>query len=237
MSILSSLSTKIIVGSLAIVGGIGGVTALASTNPTVQTDLNNVKAAITSKDLSAFKIAQTQLINDKAKTEIDRVNSTTQDQLNEMSDRMVKQQAVQDAIKNNDYNAFKVNADARMLERVNSQEAFDKLVAAEKTRTEQITKIDDAIKNNDSSAYMVALKVLEVNKPTDTNAEKNKPARPTPTDAQIQTQFDKLVAAYKADGSLPSQNNRMMGFGGGMGMKGGRGHGGQEGKMNRGGNI
>jgi hypothetical protein len=236
MSILSSLSTKIVVGSLAIVGGIGGVSALASTNPTIQTDLSNVKAAITSKDLSAFKTAQTQLINDKAKTEIDRVNSTTQDQLNEMSDRQVKQQAVQDAIKNNDYNEFKSNADTRILEKVNSQEAFDKLVAAEKIRAEQITKIDDAIKNNDSLAYIAAVKALAANKPTDTN-NANRPARPTPTDAQIQAQFDKLVAAYKADGSLPSQNDRMMGFGGGMGMKGGRGHGGSEGKMNRGGNI
>jgi hypothetical protein len=227
MSILSSLSTKVFAGSLAVVGGLGGIGAVAASNPTIQTDISNVTSAITSKDLSAYKTAEDQLINDKAQAQIAKVNSTTQDQLNSMADRQAKQTAVQSAITNDDYASFKANADTQMLKQISTQDAFEKLVASTKARAAEVATLDTAIKNNDSASYIAAVKADEASQPT--NTDSNAPKRPTLTDAQIQAQFDKQEAAYKSNGTLPSSDKGMMG--GGFGFGGGRGHGGPGGDM------
>jgi hypothetical protein len=220
MSLFTTLSTKLVASSLALAGGIGGVGAIAASNPTIQADFKNVETAITSKDLSAFKAAEKQLINDKTSEELSRVDSTTQDQLNSMSDRQTKGKATQDAINNNDYNAFKANANQQMLKRTPDQASFDKLVASNKARTDATNKISDAIKNNDFNAF----KTAKTNEMQNAPANQNGKTRPTPTDAQLQTEFDKLVANYKANGSLPNQNEGMGMFGGMRGRHGG-GHG------------
>ena len=156
MSKLLSIGTKMGLSGLALSFCLGGVAVMASSNPTVKADLEAVKSAITSKDLSKYKEAKNKLIDDNAKSKKEYVNATTQDQLNTKAEKVVKITALNEAIKNNDYNAY---------------------------RTAQA-----AMKN-----------------------------RPAPTDAQIQTRFDKLVAAYKLDGSLPNTEFNP-GFGG-------RGHG------------
>lgn len=223
MSIFTSLSTKLFAGTLAIAGGMGGITALASSNPTVQQDVKNVQTAIESKDLNAYKTAKTQLVTDEAKVRTDKINATTQDDLNTMADNQAKMKAVSEAIKNNDYEAFKANAPEKMLKKVNSQAEFDKLVANYKTRQEELAKLSDAIKNNDFNAF----KTLEQARRA-ANNDKKDTNKPEPTEAELQAKFDEMVTKYKADGSLPGQEGGAMGMrfleGGKGGMKrGGRG--------------
>jgi hypothetical protein len=219
MSILGAFGAKFVAGSLVAVAGIGGVAAFAMSNPTIQADYKAVQTSIMSKDLSGYKTNKAKLITDEAQAQTDKVNATTQDQLNTMSDKQTKNKATQDAIKNNDYAAFKANADQRMLQRVNSQDAFTKLVNSSKARTDQLLKLDEAIKNNDSTSYVAIVKAGEANEPTNPNS--NGKTEKQMTDAQIQTRFDKEEASYKADGSLPSQ--RMGGMRGGYeGENGGR---------------
>lgn len=213
---------QLIAGSMAVIG-LGGAGIIASTNPTINASIQNAQTAITNKDLSAYKIAAKQLNTDRFNSQNTLIDATTQDQLNTMSDKQAKRKAVQDAITNNDYNAFKANADSRMLQRVTDQASFDKLVTSSKLRLENHAKEVEAIKNNDFNAYK-ATKLAE--KTNDTNI-KNGRTRPVPTDAELQTRFDKLVANYKADGSLPS-DQKEKGFGGFE--MGGRGHGGRHGQ-------
>jgi hypothetical protein len=206
---------QLIAGSMAVIG-LGGAGIMASTNPAIKADLASVQTAITNKDLSAYKTAEKQLITDRASAENTRVDATTQDQLNTISDKQAKGKAVQDAITNNEYDAFKANADQKMLQRVTDQAGFDKLVASSKARTEAINKISEAIKNNDFATF----KSAELTEKTDRGGK----SRPAPTDVELQTRFDQLVANYKADGSLPRDQKGFGGF-----EMGGRGHGGGHG--------
>jgi hypothetical protein len=222
MSLFTTLSTNLIAGSLAIAGSIGGVGAIAASNPAIKADFQSVQTAITAKDLGGYKTAKTQLINDTTKAETDQVNATTQDQLNTMSDKQIKMKATKDAITNNDYNAFKTNADQRMLTRVTDQAGFDKLVTINKAHLDQANKIADAIKNNDFSAF----KTAESNEQTNETNDKQEKSGPAPTDTQLQTQFDKLAANYKANGSLPTDQKGFGRFG-----MGGRGNGGERGQV------
>ena len=142
-----------------------------------------------------------------------------------MSDRQAKMKATQDAITNNDYNAFKANADSRMLAHTPDQASFDKLVEQNKQMKANKEKEIQAIKDGNFDAYKAAeteeKTMMDANKPSNDN----RGTRPTKTDADIKTEFDQLVAAYRADGSLPDTN---MGFGGKeFGAKGrhGGGHG------------
>lgn len=215
MSIFTSLSTKIFAGTLAIAGGMGGIGALASSNPTIQQDVKNVQTAIESKDLNAYKTAKTQLVTDEAKVKTDKINSTTQDELNTMANNQAKRKAVADAIKNNNYEAFKANANPQTLAKVNSQAEFDKLVAKYKTQQENLAKLTDAIKNNDFNSFKALAEARQANNPNKDDK------RPEPTDAQLQAKFDEMVAKYKADRSLPGQDGDMMGMGGLEGGKGG----------------
>lgn len=221
MSIFTSLSTKLFAGTLAIAGGMGGIGALASSNPTIQQDVKNVQTAIESKDLNAYKTAKTQLVTDEAKVKTDKINSTTQDELNTMADNQAKRKAVADAVRNNNYEAFKANANPQILNKVNSQAEFDKLVAKYKTQQENLAKLTDAIKNNDFNSFKALAEARQANNPNKDDK------RPEPTDAQLQAKFDEMVAKYKADRSLPGQDGDMMGMVGFEGGKGGMKKGGR----------
>ncbi|MBC7471865.1 MAG: hypothetical protein H7196_01165 [candidate division SR1 bacterium] len=213
---------QLIAGSMAVVG-LGGAGMMASNNPTIKADFTNVQTAITNKNLSAYKTAEKQLISDRTSSEITRIDASTQDQLNTMSDRQAKRKAVQDAITNNDYNAFKANAGHSIFKRVTDQASFDKLVAGNKTQIESKAKESDAIKNNDFAAF----KVVKHSEQANEMNNKNSRTRETLTDAELQIRFDQLVANYKADGSLPSdqKEKEFRDF-----EMGGRGHGGGHGQ-------
>jgi hypothetical protein len=232
MSLFTSLTTKIAASSLLVVGGVGGFVTLAASNPTLQKDIANVQTAITNKDLPAYKSAKLQLNNDKSAARASEINATTQDQLNTLAERTAKQKATQEAITNKDYNAFTANADQKMLSRVNSQAEFDKLVVRNSARVDRLNKESEAIKNNDFNAYKSAVQLAEKNEVADDNSSHQKSGI-APTDAQIQSRFDKQVAQYKADGTLPNSNNGIML--GGRGHRGGLGGDGMGGKDSRGG--
>lgn len=216
MSLISTLGTKFAAGVIGIAALASGATALAATNPTIQNDFKAVQAAISAKDLNAYKSAESQLITDQSKARTDKVNATTQEQLNSMADRQVKQKAVQDAIKNNDYNAFKANADSRMLAKTPDQASFDKLVASHKVRAETMAKLDAAVIANDSGTYIQVVKDAQskriTNQASDNGHNQNHP-RKLQTDAQIQANFDQAHTAYVADNSVLPSTQSMKGFG------------------------
>ncbi len=220
------MSINTIAAGVLAVAGLGGATVFAATNPAFQADIKNVQTSIVNKDLTSYKTAKTQLINDRATAKTTEVNATTQDQLNAISDKQAKRTAIQTAITNNDYNAFKANADARMLARTPDQASFDKLVANQKARSLEIAALSDAIKNNDFNAF----KTLENNEQKDPNKPNHGKREVTKTDTELKARFDQMVADYKATGALPSDNKSMMGGHDGMddfgdeGFGGGRGH-------------
>jgi hypothetical protein len=197
----------------------GGVVAFAQSNTAARTALVN-------KDFEGFKKA----IVNNAQT---RSNNLTQAEFDSMSSRAITQEATQAAIKANDYEAFKKSADPRMLAKINTQEAFTSLVNSSKAMEAIKVKVDNAIKANDFGAFKSAqaeiMALREANKPAEANEANENHIRPVPTDAQLQTKFDTLVAKFKADGSLPSTNfEGKGGFGGGHGGHRGGSKGGLE---------
>jgi hypothetical protein len=185
--------------------GAGVIGVSAAANPTLSTDLKAIQTAIINKDLQAFKDAT-------IKSATNRANSTTQEELNSMSDLAISQKAIQDAVTDNDYEAFKKSADPKMLEQVNSQTEFDVLVAKNKVRLENQDKLNSAIKNNDFEAYKMALKEMVNDRSKGRMFNKKGPEL---SDEKLKTRFDEQVAQYKADGTLPGENNFMeMGRGG-----------------------
>jgi hypothetical protein len=221
MKFLRSPKTLLAVTTLGLmVVGIGTLAANAQTN-----NSDTVRTAIQNRDLTAFKKA----VVDRAQYHAD---STTQDDLNKRADNLAKHEAVKTAIDNNDYEAFKSNADPRMLAKVNSQEAFTKLVESSKQMKAIQDKVDQAVKDNNFDAFKAAkteMKALrdaeEAQEPADSSDKRNS-NRAAPTEAEMKTRFDKLVAQYKADGSLPSTRGIGHGFGDDFdGHRGGKGHG------------
>ncbi len=206
-----SINKKIVAGALVIIAGIGGVSAFAMSNPTIQADFKAVQTAIASKDLGAYKTAKTQLANDKKDAEVTKINTTTQDQLNTMSDRQAKSQARMIALNNNDLAGFNSNSNKAV-----DQATFDKMVTNNKTRLDTMNKISNAIKNNDFNTFksiqqnkMNEMKANHPNKKGNDKQNQKKDYKNL-TDAQLQTKFDKMVADYKATGQLPAQD---LGFG------------------------
>jgi hypothetical protein len=199
MSILHNISPKII-ASLVGVSALGGLAVSAANTTQLSDQVAKVQSALISKDLNAWKTASIDLATAK-------INSTTQEQLNTKSERYASRTAVNDAIEKGDYESFKKSADQRMLSRIASKEDFDKLVSYKKVMQEHLVKVADAVKKNDFDAF----KNLAKNKPTPTPKGDKNPTkqRPTPSDEQLKTRFDAMVAAYKADGTLPTDHNDM----------------------------
>jgi hypothetical protein len=225
MKSLRSPKTLLAVTTLGLmVVGIGSLVANAQTS-----NSDALKTSIQNRDLTAFKKA----IVDRAQHHAD---STTQDDLNKRADNLAKHDAVKTAIDNNDYEAFKSNANSRMLAKVNSQDAFTKLVESTKQMKVIQDKVDQAVKDNNFEAFKAAqaeMKTLHDSREANEPADANEKTRVAPTEAEMKTRFDKLVAQYKADGSLPSSRGMGHGFGddfGGEGHQGrgqGRGRGGR----------
>lgn len=121
------------------------------------------------------------------------------------------------AIEANDYTKLSTTEQAKI-----TTDQFAKMVTMSATMQAGKTAIETAIKNNDftafKSAHTTMKTAMEANKPADANDSDK--SRPEPTDAQLQTQFDKMVASYKADGSLPEMGMRGQGMNGKTGEKG-----------------
>ena len=217
------MSINQVVAGLMTVAGLTGVSAFAMTNPTIQADIKNVQTAIANKDLTGYKTAKTQLITDQTKVQTDKVNATTQDQLNTMADHQAKSKARMTALTNNDLNEFNANSGKQV-----DQATFDKMVANNKTRMDEMNKLSDTIKNNDFNTFKtleqtnMSMKGNKGNRGNKNN--KYGQTRTAPTDAQLQTKFDQMVSDYKANGTLPNQMmDKMMEGGEGFGHKSGRG--------------
>jgi len=130
-----------------------------------------------------------------------------------MVTKSTERKAVENAITAGDYTAFK---NAKVAE-IPTEAEFQKMVTAKKSHEATQAQILSAVQNNDFAAFktvVLAQKAqMDANRPN-----KNGNARPSPTDAQLQKQFDTLVSYYKTNGKLPDVGP---GFGGGRGMMGG----------------
>ena len=195
------IATKLL-ASAGIALSLGGMGFAAAQNPTLQADMKAVETAITNKDFTAWKSASIQAATD-------RINATTEDQFNKLSNNVSQHKAAQEAIANNDYTAFKNSGDTKMLKRITTEDQFKQLVSDYQSRKSAQQAMNEAIKNNDFVAYKAAWSSLRST--FDENKDTQR-TRPQPTDAELQTRFDALVKQYKADGSLPDAD----GFGPGI---------------------
>ncbi len=181
------------------------------------------KDALLKGDFTAYK---TSIVESSKK----KSDSLTQEQFNTMSTQAIAREATNKAIAEGNYENFKKSADARLLSKVTTQADFDKLVAQFKATKVIQDKINQAIKDNNFDAFKNAqteLKALrDANKPAELNSKHN---HPIPTDAELKTRFDEIVAKFKADGTLPSQDMMDKGGKGGKGDRGEKGgrHGGR----------
>jgi uncharacterized phage infection (PIP) family protein YhgE len=100
---ITSISTKVLAGTLAIIA-LSGVGVYAATSTTVSKDIENVKTALTNNDFTAYKQARIQVATD-------RINEMTQEEFDKHAKMFASMQkyqtALDDAVKNNDFNAFK----------------------------------------------------------------------------------------------------------------------------------
>jgi len=120
----------------------------------------------------------------------------------------MKSETIIAAVEANNYSLLSTDEQAKI-----TSEQFAKMVSMKSTMESGKVAIEAAIKANDFAAFKTAViakdSAMESMKPSDVNDD-----RPTPTDTQLQAQFDKAVEYYTANGSLPEA--KMMG----KGMKG-----------------
>jgi hypothetical protein len=198
MSIINSIGSKAVIGMAILAAGVGGVAVLANHNGPYSKMNDKVHSAIVNKDLTQYKAAQTETINQEKKAELDKVNSMTQEQFDTMADKHIKLTAARKAIADNDYEAFKANADDKMLSKITDQVSFDKMVANQKARAEHQAKVTEAVKTNNFDLFKQAISEREANHPK----KDEDSSRPEPSEAELKTRFDKMVENFKKNGVI-----------------------------------
>jgi len=217
-------SHKILVASLIAVAGTALTVTAVNAAPRINAVMrdSSVVAAVKAGDLDGFKKA--------AKTAADaQINATTQDQLNTMKARQDTRQAVQDAIKDNNFVAYQ-KATANDKHRIGiTQAQFDKIVTRYNAKAAVEAKLTTAAKANDKAAFTTVLTewhtAQDANRPARTDASGNVVTRPALTQAHIDEEWTKALADVTAGNSVTLGGDKMgrHRFGGGMG--GHRGHG------------
>ena len=130
-----------------------------------------------------------------------------------MVTKATQRKAVENAISAGDYTAFK---NAKVAE-IPTEAEFQKMVTEKKAHEATQAQILTAVQNNDFTAFKT-VSLAQKAQMEASHPDKDGDARPTPTDAQLQKQFDTLVSYYKTNGKLPDIGP---GFRGGRGMMGG----------------
>jgi|GEM_PF-5232381 len=108
-------------------------------------------------------------------------------------------EAVQKAIETGDYAAFR----EAMIAQIATEAEFQKRVAAHKAHALALTAMQTAIKNNDFAAFKKANEDMRAAMMS-LNAE-NDDTPKTPNEEQMKKHFEKMIAQYKADGTLPEE--------------------------------
>ncbi len=128
-------------------------------------------------------------------------------------------EAVKNAILSQDYDLFVASASERMLDRVDSQLAFDELVAhkqaMEALKTQTQSQVLTAVQNNDFAAFQsikeeMKAKKKELRDARDTDSTRPERVRPELTAEQLAAKaekqlerFDAMVEYYNTNGELP----------------------------------
>lgn len=149
--------------------------------------------------------------SDYSQLSTDMQDKISEDRFAKMTERHATKAAVQTAIENGDYDAFVEVADERMLDRIEDQEDFDKMVTRHQTRTAHREAIETAVKNNDFAAFDAAMEAHKTAMEAldDGDDHPRHTERPTLTDEQKQEKFDKLVEYYTENGELPQRKHAM----------------------------
>ena len=153
------------------------------------------------------------------------------------TDTNTAKEAVKNAILSQDYDLFVASASERMLEKIDSQSAFDELVAhkqaMEALKTQTQSQVLTAVQNNDFVAFQsikeeMKAKKQELHDARDADNTRSERVRPEPTAEQLaeravkqQERFDAMVEYYNTNGELPELTRKGKG---GMkkGMRGGK---------------
>jgi len=108
-------------------------------------------------------------------------------------------EAVEKAIESGDYAAFR----EAMIAQIPTEADFQKRVTAHKAHMVALTAIQTAIKNNDFAAFQKAHETMKAAM-SEVHGEDGVTPK-TPNAIQMKKHFDEMVAAYKADGTLPTE--------------------------------
>lgn len=184
-----TLATKVLIASIFAVAGTAATVTAVNAAPTTRSLFSDssVISAIKSGDLAGFKAA--------AKTVADKkIDTTTQDQLGTMKTRLEAHDAIEDAIKNNDFTAYQKAMSGKKHGGDITQAQFDKIVAAYKAKIAVEAKLTDAAKANDKALFTTILTqwhtAQQANRPSHTDASGNVVTRPEPTAEQKQARID-----------------------------------------------
>jgi len=213
MSLISYKKMFIIAGSALLLTGTlaGGLLITANANPLQNSEM---KSALESGDLNAFK----QAIVTQAKGNAEkRAENITEEKFKEMQENYKNQQAIQTAIENKDYNAFKAAVADKTnlpehLKSIDSEEKFNKLVEVKAKQDEFKTKINEALKSENKEAFKTILKehrdYMEANVAEDLRG--NKKDRPELTDEQIDKVYTRALEMVKNGQEFDFGNGKMM---------------------------
>ncbi len=158
----------------------------ASVNMTrpAKADFDALRTAIENNDYAS--------LSDTLKAKI------TEAQFAKAVEKNAQKDAVQSAIEAGDYTAFR---NAKIAE-IPTEAEFQTMIAVQKAHSTAQTAIETAIKNNDFTAFKQAHTDLQAALVT---LKSDKPGfeEKTWSDAELKERFDKIVAQYKTDGTLP----------------------------------
>lgn len=113
------------------------------------------------------------------------------------SGKMMMSKTIQAALEANDYSLLSAEEQTKI-----TSNQFAQMLSMKSTMESGRLALESAIKANDFVAFKTARatqqSVIQANKSVDSDN-----VRPTPTDTQLQAQFDKAVVYYKVNASLP----------------------------------
>jgi hypothetical protein len=129
----------------------------------------------------------------------------------DMVQKNIDRTAVEKAVADGDYTAFK-NA---MIAQIPTEPEFQKMVTMHQARIETQAKVEAAVKNNDFAAFRTAIEAQKVQMVAEHPGMEDVAPKAL-WDEKLQKHFDSLVAYYKTNGKLPEMGKGFWPMGGGM---------------------
>jgi electron transfer flavoprotein alpha subunit len=193
--------TMIVLGGVAIALTTTGVLFAQNLNPAAMAEKQAYRATVQ----TAVETNDYAGLTDEIK---DRI---TEEKFADMVERQSTRDAVKNAIESNDYDAFQSVAGEKMLEKIDSQEAFEQMTARHAAMAAHKTAIEATVQANDYDAFVSAMEThkaaMEANRPDDAPVREAKEI----DEEKLQERFEKMVEYYQENGELPHMNHKRHG--------------------------